>query len=441
MNPRHIVILLLFGLCQNHVAYAQRNKKTTTPSNWPHTNIKISSKNDPNEPSICLDPKHPNYIVAGSNIANIYTSSDTGRTWQTTTQSSSYGVWGDPDIEVDTAGNFYHFHLSNPEFGNWIDRIVCQKSTNHGQKWSNGTYSGLRGKKNQDKHWVDIDRQNNAIYMTWTQFDAYESRKPTDRSNILFSKSTDGGETWSPAARINQIDGDCLDDDDTVEGAVPAVGPNGEIYVAWAGPTGIRFDRSLNGGKSWLKNDRLVAQNPGGWALDIPAINRCNGLPTTACDVSQSPYRGNIYINWADQRNGQNDTDIWLARSTDGGKTWSKAARVNDDTTHTHQFLTWLEVDQATGYLWFVFYDRRNHTDNHTDVYMAVSTDGGNTFKNFRVSEQAFLPRKDIFFGDYNGLTVHNNIVRPIWTSLDTEAKLSVWTAIIDVNAVLNTKN
>ena len=29
---------------------------------------------------------------------------------------------------------------------------------------------------------------------------------------------------------------------------MPAVGPDGEVYVAWAGPTGLVLDRSADGG-------------------------------------------------------------------------------------------------------------------------------------------------------------------------------------------------
>ena len=65
----------------------------------------------------------------------------------------------------------------------------------------------------------------------------------------------DFGETWSAPLRLSQVAGDCIDDDNTVEGAVPAVGPNGEIYVSWAGPVGIVFDKSTDGGKTWVKED------------------------------------------------------------------------------------------------------------------------------------------------------------------------------------------
>src|SRR5438046_497665 len=78
-----------------------------------HTNILISTSNDPNEPSIMLDPLNTNRLVAGSNIDNVYYSTDAGQTWQEIIQTSSFGVWGDPAFVVDTAGDFYHFHLSN----------------------------------------------------------------------------------------------------------------------------------------------------------------------------------------------------------------------------------------------------------------------------------------------------------------------------------------
>ncbi|MBK7266279.1 MAG: hypothetical protein IPI12_08095 [Ignavibacteriales bacterium] len=43
------------------------------------------------------------------------------------------------------------------------------------------------------------------------------------------------------AIKISDKSGDCVDEDNTVEGAVPAVGPNGEVYVSWTGPYGLLF--------------------------------------------------------------------------------------------------------------------------------------------------------------------------------------------------------
>ncbi|CAN5646236.1 hypothetical protein BH11BAC2_BH11BAC2_18740 [soil metagenome] len=396
-----------------------------------HTNILISTNNDPNEPSICINPKNTNELVAASNIANYYYSTDAGTTWNEGTLSSTFGVWGDPCIAVDTLGDFYFFHLSNPNIGSWIDRIVCQKTNSPGGTWTNGTYTGLNGTKAQDKHWVAVDRNSNILYTTWTQFDSYGSSLQTDSSVILFSKSLDQGTTWSTPLRISDVAGDCIDSDDTDEGAVPAVGPNGEVYVSWAGPQGLMFDKSLDGGLTWLPSDIFVSSIPGGWDFAIPGIYRANGLPITACDLSGGPHNGTIYINWSDQRNGTFDTDIWLAKSTDGGATWTNPIRVNDDAGTKEQFFTWMTIDQVTGYLYFVFYDRRNYTSSETDVYMAVSKDGGTSFQNFKISQTPFTPNAGVFFGDYTNVTAHNNVVRPIWTRLDGTS-LSVWTALVN---------
>lgn len=399
-----------------------------------HTNVRISNFNFPNEPSISLNPKNPKYLVAGANLNNYYYSSDTGKTWSNGTLSSTYGVWGDPTIIPDGQGSFYFFHLSNPSDGNWIDRIVCQKSTNNGQSWSNGTYTGLNGTKAQDKQWAAVDYKRNIIYLTWTQFDSYGSFNQLDSSHILFSRSTDGGLTWLTPKRLDIKGGDCIDSDNTLEGAVPAVGPNGQVYVAWSGHGNLYFTRSLNGGNTFSA-PKVIATMPGGWDYDIPGLQRCNGLPVTVCDISNGPNRGTIYVNWTDQRNGTTNTDVWVIKSTDGGATWSTPVRVNDDNSNRHQFLTWMAVDQSNGRLYFVFYDRRNYADSRTDVYMARSNDGGQTFTNFKISETPFTPNSGVFFGDYNNLTAYKNIVRPMWTRMDG-GNTSVWTALVNTAAI-----
>ena len=140
-------------------------------------------------------------------------------------------------------------------------------------------------------------------------------------------------------------------------------------------------------------------------------------MPITSCDLSNGINRGTIYINWSDQRNGTTNTDIWLVKSTDGGQTWSLPIKVNDDNSNKQQFFTWMTIDQTSGYLYFVFYDRRNYSNDSTDVYMAISMDGGNTFINRKISQSPFFPNEGVFFGDYTNITANNGVIRPIWTS------------------------
>lgn len=402
-----------------------------------HTNVLISNANFPNEPSIMFNPKQPQYMVAGANLNNYYYSSDSGKTWTAKTLTSSYGVWGDPTMIVDTTGAFYFFHLSNPATGSWIDRIVCQKSNDNGKTYNNGSFMGLNGTKAQDKQWVDVDRKRNIMYATWTQFDVYGSSNTSDSSHILFSRSLDGGATWTAAKRLDIKGGDCIDSDNTVEGAVPAVGPRGELYVVWAVRENLFFTSSKNGGNTFTRPKRIASQ-PGGWDYSIPGIQRCNGLPVTVCDRSNGPNKGTIYVNWTDQRNGAGNTDVWLIKSTNNGKTWSQPIRVNDDNSNRHQFLTWMSVDNVTGYLYFVFYDRRNTSGNATDVYMAQSKDGGQTFTNFKISQSSFTPNAFSFFGDYTNLYAYNNVVRPIWCRMENTGNTSIYTALVNTSVIGN---
>lgn len=436
---------LLFSLLLGMFFMANCSKKMgfsalEPPTDEAFENILIDQETDgdqgPCEPSIFINPANKNQLVAGAILNRVYTSSDGGRTWKKNTLSSSYGVWGDPAITADQKGNFYFSHLSDPSGFNWastqiLDRIVVQKSTDQGKTWNDGSFAGMHHPKDQDKQWLTTSPYNGDIYMTWTEFDQYGSGNSEDKSRILFSKSTDQGASWTEAISISRLEGDCIDDDNTTEGAVPAVGVNGEIFVSWSFNEKIYFNKSMDGGKTWLKEEMAIADQPGGWSFDVPGINRTNGMPVTCTDLSKSKYRGTIYVNWSDQKNGKDDTDIWMIKSIDAGNSWSAPVRVNDDAPGKHNFLTWMSVDPKTGTVFVVFYDRRNYSDGNTDVYLAYSNDGGLTFENKKISKTPFTPVSTVFFGDYNNICAFDGKVRPIWTSYQA-GKLSIWTAIID---------
>jgi hypothetical protein len=230
---------------------------------------------------------------------------------------------------------------------------------------------------------------------------------------------------------LSQYEGDCLDGDQTTEGAVPSVGPNGELYVAWSYDEKIYFDRSFDKGTSWLEKDIVLATQPGGWNFDIPGISRCNGMPITAVDRSGGERNGTVYVNWSDQRNGKDDTDIWLSKSTDHGNTWSPPRRVNKDIGKHQQFFCWMALDQSSGNIYIVYYDRRAHSDTTTDVYLAWSEDGGDNFQEMKINSESFVPNPAMFFGDYNDISAVEGSIRPIWTQLHDNL-LTVWTAIIE---------
>lgn len=403
------------------------------------TNVRVNqSGSNPQEVTVAINPINPDNLIAGANLRYVFRSFDGGRTW--TQMQLPSGTWGDPSVTFDHTGRAYIGNLTQ----GW-DAITVRYSDDGGMTWSTGfkvrgpssdsaRAGSLYNSSLQDKEWLIADMSNSPfrgnIYMTWTDFTKYGSSQPKDSSVIVFARSRDQGVTFDPFVRISDKAGDAIDSDNTMEGAVPAVGPNGEIYVAWSGPDGMYFDRSFDGGETWEK-DSVLTPLAGGWNIPISGINRHNGFPVTLADLSNSPHRGNVYINWIDMRNG--DPDVFVMRSTDRGDTWSDVIRVNDDSLGNRkaQFFTWATVDQHTGELLVVYYDRRMYSSDSTDVYLARSTDGGATFKNEVISEAAFIPTAMTFFGDYIGIAALNGRVRPIWTRM-SNGQLSVHTALID---------
>ncbi len=405
--------------------------------------ILISKVSDPEEVSIAINPKNTKQIIGGANLANAYVSNNGGLTWErNVVKCDAYGVYGDPVCFWDTLQNAYFMHLSlpNPKItsgGSWVDRIVTNKSTDFGVTYPTCSAIGKNGFKVQDKHWACVDLKTNDIHVSWTQFDKYESKEPQDSSIILYSNSKDAGQTWETPIRISHYAGDCADDDKTVEGAVPAVGPNGEIYVAWAGERGLMFNKSTDGGKTFLKTEKTVAPIKNGWVYDVDGIFRSNGLPFTSCDLSNGPNRGRIYICWGDEKNGEKNKDVFLVYSDDKGETWTDPIVVTYFPNHKEQFMPYLTIDQSTGYLYILYYSRQNYLEgNKTDVYCAVSKNGGLKFDYYKINEKSFTPQKSIFFGDYIGISAVKGEVRPIWMEINSEKQLEVYTAIINDTSI-----
>jgi hypothetical protein len=407
----------------------------------------------PCEPTIYISPKSPHIMVAsmindktmqtsrtktGQN--KIYLSKDFGKSWSARNVKSKFGDFGDPCIIADNDGYFYYFHMSDPKKMGWegemlMDRIVCQRSLN-GKSWNSGVSIGHSPPKKHEKPWGAFDETSGRVIVSWTQYDNFNSSNPGDSANIMMSISDDRGLNWTPATRINQFGGDCSGELLTPIGSIPTAGPGQDVYVTWAYNEKIYFDRSIDGGVSWMKEDIVVADQPGGWHFNVPGFGKASGAPVNGCDISYGPYHGNIYVSWADQRNGEQDTDIWLSKSTDQGDTWSPPKRVNDDqpvVMGRQQCFNWLSVDPITGIIYIVFYDRRDHDDLKTDVYMAVSADGGESFTNEKISQEPFEPNSDVYMGDYINITAYGGFVRPIWT-VQKNGKLSIQVAIVDSN-------
>src|SRR4051812_4213872 len=129
----------------------------------------------------------------------------------------------------------------------------------------------------------------------------------------------------------------------------------------------------------------------------------------------------NVYAVWQDARfDGFQHEQIAFARSTDGGQTWSAPVRVSRIGT-TQAFTPQVRVDD-TGAVYVTYYDFRNDTaaspSLDTDAWVARSTDGGVTWTENRLTAPPFDMRtapnaRGFFVGDYEGLATRGTTAYP----------------------------
>src|SRR5436309_11600449 len=408
---------------------------------------------NPAEVTIAINPKNPENIAAASFQTGRpprpragsynYVSTDGGKTWKTVPVADPKNLTqGDDAVYFSNDGSVYHAHLSfegirvarppRAESG-----ILVDASRDGGLTWDTSVpaINHINSVTPfEDKPGFVVDNASGSpnkgnVYLAWTRFDVYGSSDPECHSQIYFSRSTDGGKTFAMPIRISDSAGDCRDSDNTDEGAVPAVGPKGEVYIVWAGPLGLVFKKSLDAGLTFTK-DKVIGDMPGGWDFSVEGLDRANGMPVTGVDLSSGPNKGTLYVNWIDARNG--DPDVFVMSSRDGGDTWSAPVRVNDDLLKNTkvQFFTWMSVDPIDGSVNVVFYDRRDTEGPLTKVTLARSIDGGRTFVNYKIDQPAFACDPKVFFGDYTGISAFNGRVIPIFMHFDEAKKLAVSVAL-----------
>jgi len=263
-----------------------------------------------------------------------------------------------------------------------------------------------------------------SVYIAWDAATGGSSS-----GGVRLARSTDHGVTFT-STRIDDPRGQ-----GRAIGAVPFVGPGGELYVAWNDyrANTIVVNRSMDGGVTW-DVPRTVATKRLPFDIAIPAEFSRAALVYPACDADRSggPHSGRLYCSWMDLMASGN-TDILAAFSDDRGATWSAPAPVTDQLAGVDRFNHWLSVDPVTGDVNVSFYDTRNDTTGQrfmTDIYFAQSRTGGASWlsPNLRVSSVSsnehdcggVFPCVGINYGnqqgDYAGLASFAGVSHAIWT-------------------------
>jgi len=385
------------------------------------TNVNTESEN-----SIFGDPGDKTHVLESNNStpqpstgstygADWYNSFDGGTTWNGSYQGAGANNDGDPSACINLTGRY---------FVGYIDGAGGQSvsySDNQGSTWT--AVKVQSGSTDKNHLWVDNSPSSpykGNLYDGWMD----------GANEISTSRSITNGTSWETSQRISSA----IISGGQKQGVNFKTGPNGEVYSAfavymsWPNDEGaIGFTKSLDGGATWAPATSIISNIKGIRNSGVPENQRVNSFPSMACDISNGPYRGNLYICWTNHGvpgvNTGNDIDCYMIKSTDGGTTWSAPIRINQDPIgqgKTHYF-PWVTCDQANGYVSVVFYDNRDVTSAQAETFMAYSTDGCSTFTDMKVSDVSWTPAPiphmaTKYFGDYLGITAYDGRVYPTWT-------------------------
>ncbi|MEW6736822.1 MAG: sialidase family protein [Acidobacteriota bacterium] len=330
---------------------------------------------------------------------------------------------GSPVVAFGPDGELYYATLSVFFQDDSDDKVFVgvAKSLNNGGTFSTPINVSLdANSKNSfsDKEWIAVDKGANSpfrgnVYVSWTTF------MPSG-NYINFSRSTDRGLTFEAPQNLSPINNTF-----SVQGSMPAVAPNGDLYVAYFD---LNFDsrgaisivKSTDGGRTFTSPILVTRLSP----LEpfTPNSVRTNSFPSVAVDGNGKVH---IVYNGIESRPGPDRADIFYVRSTDGGNNFSFPVKLNNDISSTTQFMPAIA---ATGDRLIVkWWDHRNDpiNDSLTDVYLTVSTDGGESFSlNRRVTDTNWLFNKPVlgfiqragYHGDYDSVAIDNENYYICWS-------------------------
>jgi hypothetical protein len=425
-------------------------------------NADVSDSSAPqNETAIAVDPNDPLRLVGSANdyrlgdtSCGIYNTTDGGSTWSAgvlarpviTGTGESYEGGGDPSVAVgpDSVAHVGCLYFTRDFLA--PNAVVVHTESDPGSNAFNSTkvveftdVSVEDGKEYlfHDKPYIAVDTSgedhDGNVYVSWTIFLGHQEivspfvNLVSDEARIHFSRSTDGGATYSPPIPLSGV---------VAHGSVPAVGPaegpGDAVYVVWqkfpensTDDFDILLKKSTDGGVSFGPPVTVVDGDTHDF-IPIPsplpnANYRVNSFSSIAVDQSN----GNVYVVYAAQNPARNDVaDIFLTLSTDFGTTWSIPSRLNDDATTNAQFFPWVSVG-PNGKVNVVWYDRADDPeDKAIHLYADFSSNGGGTFAgNMRVSDFDFAPNNSDqfggeFIGDYNGVASIADAILPLWATL-----------------------
>jgi hypothetical protein len=444
---------------------------TSKGSRGPLNNLQMNDDSYPplpqNETAVAYNLTDPMIAVAGANdyvsgATVVMRTTDGGQNWASTRVIPVFRPFseicngGDPAIAYSLRDKA--FYLSQLCFFRTESQSEVQiyKSLDNGLTWTPGrraaiaatNYDSSTGEIDasifNDKEYLVVDNNPlslwyGRVYVSYTRFHIADDGT-SDTCPIKLSY-TDTIPSQDPSLAI-WTHTDVVPDDPSGQGlgesanqfSVPVVESSGVLDIAYvieecntALDHGLRFQQSSDGGASFLSS-AVTVDKAGLWA-DNPDTSDL--IPNTAfrtpntISLAWSAPTGTLAFIYTNYINGQGDGNIDVSLSTDDGVTWTDPIHVSVNgqgiPAPNNQFFPWIAADQS-GRFHAMWLDRRLDPNNHDiSTFQGKSTNDGLTWKNRRVSTEAWDPdlgffKSGAFIGDYSGLAASDQVIYAVWT-------------------------
>jgi hypothetical protein len=343
------------------------------------------------EPHLAVDPSDEDHLIVAAMrettrdqfVTDVLVSRDGGATWQN----------GRSTVEMQRADPWLAVGHGNVAYCVTLPRLVTKtdgtermgiyvyRSTDGGQSWSAPTEVPFEEGGSYDKTSIALDTTgglfDGRIYVLATQ--GWTDGSGNRREGLIVARSTDGGTSFTVPLRFgpnnNLTHG---------VGHPPVILSDGTLVLPF-------FDMAVQGSETFLKHSRLwvlTSRDGGATAAGsyLVAESVAALFPFVAVDRS-ARHTDRLYIAWTGP---EGDGNIYVARSDDRGKTWSRSVQVNSSSEiRQKRYKPILAVDDG-GVVGVAWRDSRDDSkDRCTHVYFSASMDGGNTFvPSVRVSSE-----------------------------------------------------
>jgi len=395
------------------------------------------------EPAMTANPAVPGNLVAGffdnprgsEFLCRVAWTADGGSTWNPAGPAPLEGSNDscfDPSLAASPDGTIQYAYLDVSGPGaSAVNDLLVARSTDGGRTFPTFSIAAFGTPEVFiDKPYMVADTWpkspfRGSLYVSYDDFSV----------GMRVVASRDGGMSWSQPVTIVPFGTGTIDD-----GSLPVVAPDGTAYVFFGTYAGrmnslaIRFVRSEDGGRTWSQPASVASglPSPGNFVLRnadprFGSENAFVGISVLSWPAVAITPEGSIYVAWIDIPQGTcggflglacENSDLRLAVSRNGGRSWSAPVKVTDETNTSHQFFPWMAA-HPDGLVSISWLDKRlDPLNQNYDVFYTNTYDGATFLPNVRVSTSTSIIGTNSFVGDYQGMAATADAVFPVWDDL-----------------------